>query len=110
MSFETWWNYFSEDPYEKVGRFMPDAFGNPITVRLARISWAYLDWLDENYERDGDWFFRENHKVYNPNECDFDEWMEGAVNGTYLVREKKGLPRPSWCPAATPAQYIDIDE
>jgi len=110
MSYETWWDFFDEDPYEKIGRYVPDAFGNPTIVRLARISWAYLDWLDENYDRDGDWFFRENHKIHDPRECDFDEWMEGAVSGTYLSREKKGYPRPAWCPAATPAQYADIDD
>ena len=60
MNSDLWWDYFDEDPYEKSGRYMPDAFGNPIIVRLARISWAYLDWLDETYDRDGGKFFKDN--------------------------------------------------
>lgn len=90
---------------------MPDAFGNPIVVRLARISWAYLDWLDETYERDGDWFFSENHRVHDPREYgDFDTWMEGAVSKTFLQHEKKGNPRPAWCPAASLAQIAELDD
>jgi len=109
MNSDLWWDYFDEDPYEKSGRYMPDAFGNPIIVRLARISWAYLDWLDETYDRDGGKFFQDNHKVHDPLECDFDEWMEGAVSGVYLRNERRSRPRPAWCPAANPAQYTDVE-
>lgn len=108
MNSKTWWDYFDEDPYEKIGRYAPDTFGHSVVVRLARISWAYLDWYSETYGSDMDKFFQRNHKLYNPNECDLDEWMEGAVSKTYLWEEKHGRPRPEWCPPATPAQYMDI--
>jgi hypothetical protein len=108
MNLNPWWSHFDEDPYEQVGRFVPDTFGHPIIVHLSRISWAYLDWLDEHFERDGDWFFSENNKRYDPRECNFDEWMEGAVNGTFITHEKLGNPRPPWCPPAQPWQLVDI--
>lgn len=108
MSYEIWWDYFNEDPFEKIGRMVPDAFGNPIVVRLARISWEYLDWLDQTYDRDRDWFFSENHRLHDPREQDLDSWMEGAVNKTFLLHEKKGNPRPAWCPPAPPHDLVDI--
>lgn len=108
MSYEKWWQCFDEDPYEKIGRLVPDTFGHLITVRLSRLSWAYLDWYETTYSADMNKFFQANHKFFDPNECSVDEWMEGAVNKTYLYEEKQGRPRPDWCPAATPAQYMDI--
>lgn len=109
MNFDPWRKHFDTDPREKIGRYVPDAFGSPIIVRLARISWAYLDWLDENFERDGDWFFRENHRLHDPREDDWDEWMEGAVSKTFLHHEKRGSPRPEWCPPAEQWQLMDIE-
>jgi len=110
MSYETWWDYFDEDPYEKIGRYVPDAFGNPIIVCLARISWEYLNWYVATYGGDMGRFFRYNLELHDPREKDVDAWMEGAVSVTYLWEEKHGRPRPPWCPAAAPAQYADIDD
>lgn len=108
MNSKTWWDYFDEDPYEKVGRYVPSVLGTPIVVRMARVSWVYLDWLSEVEQCDIHEFFAENEKAHDPTECDFDEWMEGAVQQGYLRREKKGLPRPDWCPPANPAELVDI--
>jgi len=108
MNSKGWWNTFDNDPYEKVGRFVHGAMGAEILVRLARISWAYLDWLDEVEKCDGREFFCDNEKIHNPSECDFDDWMEGAVHQLYLEREKEGSPRPEWCPPANPADLMDI--
>ena len=110
MSYDTWWEHFDTDPHEKVGRSVPGDFGHPVTIQLARISWAYLDWYAETYGGDPGAFFRHNIELYDPREGDIHEWMEGAVSKTYLWEEKHGRPRPSWCPAATPAQYMDIDD
>lgn len=105
---KTWWDYFDEDPYEKTGRYVTGLFGHPVIVSLARISWAYLDWYVEQYGGDVGKFFRINIEGHDPRECNVDEWMEGAVRLTYLGEEREGRPRPEWCPAANPAEYMDI--
>lgn len=108
MNSKSWWDYFDEDPYEKIGRHVQSVMGVPIVVKLARISWAYLDWLEQTEQRNIQNFFRENEEIHDPNECDFDEWMEGAVHQGYLERERDGCPRPDWCPPANPAELVDI--
>lgn len=106
---KTWWDFYDEDPFEKIGRYVPDTFGNPIVVSLERISWAYLDWYVEHRNGDMDLFFRENHKSFEPYRYNLDDWMEDAVRHTYLWEEKQGNPRPPWCEAAGPAEYMDIE-
>lgn len=108
MNSEPWWDYFDEDPYEKIGRMVPGQFGQPTVIRLARISWAYLDWYVETYGGDMGKFFQVNIEIYDPREGCIDAWMEGAVSKTYLGQERAGRPRPPWCPAAFPAQFMDI--
>lgn len=108
MAHKTWWDYFDDDPYEKVGRFVPSAFGHPIIVELTRISWAYLDWLDEVQGNDGGEFFIANDRVRIPTKESIHEKMESAVGTLFLRREKAGSPRPGWCPPANPADLADI--
>lgn len=105
---KSWWDYFDEDPYEKVGRYVPDAFGKPMIVILARISWAYLDWLEEVEKCDISGFFQDNDRDRWEEDGTIHEVMEGAVRLSYLRREKLGYPRPEWCPPASPAEYMDI--
>ena len=109
MKDEIWFDHFDSDPYEKVARQVPDSFGHPMSVCLYRITWAYLDWIDETYNSSSDSFFTGNHKLYDPREGDFDSLIEAAVYETFLKREKRHLPRPSWCPPAMPFEYEDID-
>ena len=109
MQEENWFEHFDESPYERVSRLVPDSFGSPIAVSLHRVSWAYLDWIDETYNSSSDSFFTENHKLYDPREGDFDSLIEEAVYSTYLKREKRNLPRPPWCAPAMPFEYQDVD-
>lgn len=108
MKSETWWDHFNEDPYEKIGRYVAGAFGRPIIVYLSRISWAYLDWLEEEEACDVQQFFIDNDAIRLESDGCLHAWMEGAVKTGYLRRERKGLPRPSWCPPANPAEFVDI--
>lgn len=108
MRSETWWDYFDEDPYEKVGRYMPSALGHLVTFELDRVSWAYLDWLAAEDGCDIEKLFIDNDLIWRPEDGCRSSWMEGAVRKGYLWREKHGLPRPAWCPPANPAEYIDI--
>ena len=108
MKSETWWDYFDEDPYEKIGRFVTGAFGQPMIVSLSRISWAYLDWLDQTEGSDDDRFFIENDRIRLESDGSIDDWMEGAVRTLYLRRERSGSPRPPWCPPGNPAEFVDI--
>lgn len=108
MNSKSWWDYFDENPYEKVGRHVPSVMGVPIIVRMARVSWVYLDWLAKVEKCNIEALFSDNEKIHDPNECNFDEWMEGTVQQVYLEREKEGLPRPDWCPPANPADLMDI--
>lgn len=108
MHHKTWWDYSNEDPYEKIGRQVPDAFGHPIIVELTRIAWAYLDWLDETEGSDGGQFFTDNDRVRLPTDGCLHAWMEGAVKTLYLRRERSGSPKPDWLPPALPEEYMDI--
>lgn len=109
MNSKTWWDVFDEDPYERVARLVPDCFGNPITAYLGRISWAYIDWLDDTYSGGKDKFFRGNHEIYHPSDGDLNAWFEGAITKTWLERSRDGKPQPDWCPPAPAILYMDID-
>jgi len=108
MRYETWWDYFDEDPYEKVGRSVPGAFGQPMTVQLTRIAWAYLDWLKEQPECDVDQFFITNDRLRTETDGCLHACMEGNVQYAFLRREKLGAARPPWLPPASPSEYVDI--
>ncbi|WP_306129707.1 hypothetical protein [Roseovarius sp. MMSF_3350] len=108
MESEKWWDYFDEEPYEKVGRKIKGVFEHEMTVCLARISWAYLDWLEENSGAKIWKFFIDNELAHRPDMTNFDDWMEQAVYGTFLRREKRGEPRPPWCPPADPKDFVFI--
>ena len=108
MFVKSWWEYFDDDPYEKIGRFAPCAFGHPVVVELPRIAWAYLDWIDEMQGSDDGEFFIANDRIRDPSKETIHEAMESAVGTLYLRRERAGSPRPEWCPPADPADYIDI--
>lgn len=108
MNSDPWWDYFDEDPLEKIGRLVPGAFGHPVTVVLARISWNYLAWLEDRYDGDIGKFFQINHRHYDPRECSFDDWMEGAIADTFVEYEKDGSPRPEWLRPAEPWEMMDI--
>lgn len=104
-----WWTYFDEDPYERIGRYVTDGFGQRVIVHMPRVSWAYLDWLEENTEgTDIPQFFIDNDIIRLENDGSIHDWMEGAVRTAYLRRERNGLPRPDWCPAANPWDFVDI--
>ena len=105
---KTWWDYYSEDPYEKIGRYVPDAFGNPTIIQLTRIAWTYLDWLHETEDSQIDLFFTSNDLARLPEDGCIHAWMEGAVKTGFLRRERKGLPRPPWLTPAHAAEYVDI--
>lgn len=108
MKAATWWDHYNEDPYEIIGRHVIGAFGCPIIVNLSRISWAYLDWLDETEGSDDDFFFIENDRIRRESDGSIHDWMEGAVRTLYLRRERSGSPRPPWCPPVNPAEFVDI--
>ncbi|MEM6899087.1 MAG: hypothetical protein AAF583_04875 [Pseudomonadota bacterium] len=108
MNGETWWDYFDEDPYEKIGRQVPGAMGQPITVVMPRISWAYIDWLLAHDAIAVDQFFIDNDLALRSEYGAIDDWMEGAVRKAFLYREKHDALRPAWLPAALPAEYMDI--
>lgn len=108
MNSETWWDYFDEDPYEKVGRFVPNAFGTKMAVNLTRIGWEYVDWLTNVEGCNMDQFFIDNDQVRLPTDGCVHEWMQGAVYTCFLRRERKGYRRPAWLQPALPAEYMDI--
>lgn len=108
MFVKSWWDYFDTNPYEKIGRFVPSAFGHPIIVELSRISWAYLDWIVDRQGGDYGEFFRANDRVRLPDKETIHEKMEGAVRALYLQREEAGSPRPEWCPPANSVDFTDI--
>lgn len=100
---------FDEDPFERIGRYVNDGFGCRVIVHMPRISWAYLDWLEENVEGvDVRQFFIDNDVARLESDGCIHEWMEGAVRKAYLYRERNGCPRPEWCPPANPCDLIDI--
>lgn len=108
MNLGTWWDKYSEDPFERVGRTVVGAMGQSLTIHMPRMSWAYVDWLSEVEGCDMVQFFKDNDEAYLPNEGCFQDWMEGAVRTCFLRRSKKGLPQPDWLRAAHPDEYMDI--
>lgn len=108
MISKTWWDYFQDDPFERVGRLVEDAFQQPIVIHMPRISWAYLDWLADVERCDIQQFIVDNDLARLPEDGSLHDWIEGAVKKGFLSREKKGLPRPAWLPPALPAEYVDI--
>lgn len=107
MNFETWWDKYDEDPFERIGRTLIGAMGQQISVHMPRMSWAYVDWLAEIEGCDMVGFFIDNDEVYLPEDGCFHEWMEGAVQTCFLRRERKRLPKPDWLRPAQPDEYLD---
>lgn len=108
MTSDLWWDYFDDDPYETLGRHMPDSFGHPVVIELSRISWAYLDWIAEREDCDLRKLFLDNDLLWRPEDGCRKTWTESLVKTAYLRREKRGLPRPPWCPPANPFEFLDI--
>lgn len=108
MNYKTWWDFYDEDPYEKIGRYTPDAFGHHVIIELTRIAWEYLDWLRDVEKCNIDEFFSENDALRELNDGCPHACMEGLVKTAFLRRERKGLPRPEWIPPAHPQELIDI--
>jgi len=108
MIHKTWWDFYDEDPYEKIGRYVPNAFGQDVIVELTRIAWTYLDWLEETEGSDIRQFFIDNDRVRLPSDGSIHTWMEGSVKTGFLRRERKGAPRPLWLAPAHPSEYVDI--
>ncbi len=105
---KTWWDFYDEDPYEKIGRYTPTALGHDVIIELTRIAWTYLDWLREVEQCDIDGFFEDNDRARLESDGCPHTCMEGVVGTAFLRREKKGLPRPEWLAPAHPSQYLDI--
>ncbi|MEM7061106.1 MAG: hypothetical protein AAF557_26295 [Pseudomonadota bacterium] len=105
---KTWWDFYDEDPYEKIGREVSNAFGRSTVIALQRVTWAYMDWVQETEEADFTQFFIDNELIHRPADGSFDDWMEGAVRKAFLCRERNGAPRPEWLPPADPIEYADI--
>ena len=108
MNQKTWWDFYDEDPDEKIGRYMLDAFGHPMIVILRRLSWAYVDWLAEVEGCDVVGCFQDNDRERWEIDGTIHEVMEGTIRLAYLERERDGLPRPAWCPPADPSDLMDI--
>lgn len=106
---KTWWDYFREDPYEQIGRVVEDSFGAKRVVIMDRMTWCYVDWLRDNEGADVPKFFKDNDIVYRPSEGDYSKAMAGCVKTAFLRREKRGKPRPPWCPPADLIELIDVD-
>ncbi|WP_208349002.1 hypothetical protein [Pseudaestuariivita rosea] len=108
MTEETWWDHFDEDPFEKVGRIVTGPFGEDLTIQMSRINWAYLDWLEADQKGNIAKYLVDAELKRRPEDGCRHRWMEDCVRTTYLWREKNGLPRPGWCGAAHPAEFVDI--
>ena len=107
MSDKTWWDYYSEDPHEQIGRQVPGMFGEPITVCLDRIFWAYLDWIKEHLNIDINRFFADVERRRRPKDGTRDQVFAWAVIVAFAHHEVAGKPRPPWCPPVDP-DYIDM--
>lgn len=109
---KTWFDYFDTDPLERIGRYVEDSLGTQRIVELHRLDWAYMDWLAEVEGCDTALFFKENDAVYRPEDGDYNEFIIGCVKAGFLWREKRGLPRPEWCPPAGwgELQVFDLGE
>ncbi|MEE4208685.1 MAG: hypothetical protein V2I43_05415 [Parvularcula sp.] len=110
MGYATWWDYFDEDPYERVGRYVPGTFGEPVIAAIPRISWAYLDWVVETFGYELDEWWREVHADWRPSDGTQDDWREWMVRHEYLHRARHGLAHPPWCPDPHPIEYMDITD
>lgn len=106
--YENWWSYFDTDLHEILGRQMTGLFGEPITIRLDRISWAYLDWLGAELKGDIKRFVSDVERALRPEHGGRDAAYAGAVHNVYLRFERDGKPRPPWCPPANPVLYKDL--
>ena len=107
MSYETWHKHFDEDPEEEIGRNVKGIFGEPMLVVMPRISWAYVDWLEQqgaNVEE----FFVKNQMTWTPEHGCRNIAFQNIVHKSFLVREKKGKPRPEWCDPAPAEDLLDI--
>jgi len=108
MQEKTWYDYFDEDPYEQIGRFVKGAFGEDISVIMPRISWAYLDWLEQNEKISLRLFFEDVEKVRTENHGNMHEVYQATIHHNFLKREKEKLPRPEWCEPAEPEDLLDL--
>ena len=106
---KTWWNYFRGDPYEQIGRVVEDSFGATRIVTMDRMMWSYIDWLRDTEGLNVGKFFKDNDLTYRPAEGDYNEVMKSCVKTEFLRREKRGKPRPPWCPPANPIELVDVD-
>lgn len=106
---KTWWDYFDEDPYEQIGRVVEDAFGAKRIVLLDRMMWLYLDWLRDVEGLQVKKFFKDNDLIYRSADGCYNAFIRSCVKSEYLCREKRGKPRPPWCPPANPVELIDVD-
>jgi hypothetical protein len=106
---KTWFDYFDTDPFELIGRYIEDSLSSKKILRMQRIDWEYVDWLAEVEGCNMVGFLKDNDAVYRPEDGDYDDFIIGCVKTAYLRREKMGLPRPVWCPAADPHELFDID-
>lgn len=110
---KTWWDFYDEDPDERIGRFYKDDFGQDIVIHMPRISWTYVDWLRDVEGCDPEAFFIENAAARLPEDGCIHEFMEGAVRKSFLMRERSRLPRPEWLVPAEPYELyelVDIEE
>lgn len=108
MSEESWWEHYTDDPFLKVGNYVPDSFGNPVIVTLDLITWAYIDWYSETHGSDPSLYFQKLH-VLCPEDLSFSDWIEDSVRNTYLREEREGRQRPPWCSEARPDEYQDVE-
>jgi len=102
-------NYFEEDPEEKVGRYITGIFDEEVLVVMPRISWAYLDWLEQELNADVKAFFQQCEAVPLSEE-ERHEVYQNTVYKNFLQCEKAGLPRPAWCNPASQADFDDFED
>jgi hypothetical protein len=88
-----WYDVSSEDPHEIIGRYVNNALGVREIVMMPRISWAYLDWLEEGGAQ-----IAEHIKACDRKRGDI-EFGDCLQTWTYWAlqdRDRAGLPRPAW--------------
>jgi hypothetical protein len=110
---KTWWDFYDECPFEHIGRFCKDDFGQDIIIHMPRISWTYIDWLRDMEGFDPEAFVLENINAYLPEYGCMHDFINGAVRKGFLTREQNGLPRPEWVVPAEPyelQELLDIEE
>ena len=109
MKKETWWDYFDEEPYEKVSRQVEGMFGEKITITLDRLDWAYLDWIEENLNANITKFIQTLERQRLPSDGERDQIFADNVRKNFLTFEKKGRPRPPWCDPAHPDDFDELE-